>query len=150
MLLGLVFTFSFMSYSNNDKIRNEKTNALKRSDDVVKMQQPIKIVCIGNSITEGFGNTCQEKAWPGQLNKLLGAGYSVFNCAVSGTIMFKNSDYPYWNTNRFIKAKEANPQILIIALGTNDADPWRWNKLPKMRWLRLKRIIINTIMIEEK
>lgn len=129
LLLGLIFTFSFMSYSNNDKIRDEKTIALKMSDNVVRMQQPIKIVCIGNSITEGFGNTCQEKAWPGQLNKLLGAGYSVLNCAVSGTTMFRNSDYPYWNTNRFIKAKEANPQILIIALGTNDADPWRWNKL---------------------
>lgn len=42
--------------------------------------------------------------------------------------MFKNSDAPYWKTDRFVQAQEANPQILIIALGTNDADPWRWNR----------------------
>ncbi len=43
--------------------------------------------------------------------------------------MFKNSDYPYWNTSNFVKAKNMDPQILIIALGTNDAHPSRWNKL---------------------
>ena len=43
--------------------------------------------------------------------------------------MFKNSNAPYWKTERYAKAKSLNPQILIIALGTNDADPWRWNSL---------------------
>lgn len=92
-------------------------------------QQPIRIVCVGNSITEGFGNTSEEAAWPAQANKLLGNRYAFSNCAVSGTTMFKNSNAPYWKTERYAKAKSLNPQILIIALGTNDADPWRWNSL---------------------
>lgn len=92
-------------------------------------QQPIQIVCVGNSITEGFSNSSQAKAWPAVLNKLLGSEYAVYNCAVSGTTMFRNSNYPYWSTPKYANAKELNPQILIIALGTNDADPWRWNTL---------------------
>lgn len=92
-------------------------------------QQPVRIVCVGNSITEGFGNTSEEAAWPAQANKLLGNRYAISNCAVSGTTMFKNSNAPYWKTERYAKAKSLNPQILIIALGTNDADPWRWNSL---------------------
>lgn len=92
-------------------------------------QQPVQVVCVGNSITEGFSNTSQAKAWPAMLNKLLGREYTVYNCAVSGTTMFRNSNYPYWSTPKHTNAKELNPQILIIALGTNDADPWRWNTL---------------------
>lgn len=95
----------------------------------VLAQKPIQVVCVGNSITEGFSNTSTIKAWPAQLNKLLGKEYAVYNCDVSGTTMFKLSDSPYWKTDRFEKAKKLNPQILILALGTNDADPWRWNSL---------------------
>lgn len=91
--------------------------------------QPIRIVCVGNSITAGYGSTSEETAWPALANKLLGKQYAVYNCAVSGTTMFKRSDAPYWSTNRFAKAKSLNPQILIISLGTNDADPWRWKSL---------------------
>lgn len=129
LLLSFIFTLFSTACSSSEDIKNREPSTPETNETVVRMQQPVKIVCVGNSITEGFGNTCQEKAWPGQLSKLLGSGYSVLNCGVSGTTMFKNSDAPYWNTDRFVKAKEANPQILIIALGTNDADPWRWNQL---------------------
>ena len=129
--LLLCFAFSMFSTacSSNEDTQKQEPSTPEVDEVVARAQQPVKVVCVGNSITEGFGNTCQEKAWPGQLGKLLGSGYTVLNCGVSGTTMFKNSDAPYWNTDRFIKAKEANPQILIIALGTNDADPWRWNQL---------------------
>lgn len=129
LLLGFAFSMLSMTYSRNEATKSEGAATPEVNETITRAQQPIKIVCVGNSITEGFGNTCQEKAWPGQLSKLLGSNYSVLNCGVSGTTMFKNSNAPYWNTDRFVKAKEANPQILIIALGTNDADPWRWNQL---------------------
>lgn len=129
LLLGFAFTICSTACSSNNDTKNEGPATPKTNEGITRAQQPVSIVCVGNSITEGFGNTCQEKAWPGQLGKLLGSGYTVLNCGVSGTTMLKNSDAPYWNTDRFVKAKEANPQILIIALGTNDADPWRWNRL---------------------
>lgn len=127
--LLLSFTFCMLSTACSSNENSPKPPTPQAGEAVARAQQPVHIVCVGNSITEGFGNTSQEKAWPGQLGKLLGSSYTVLNCGVSGTTMFKNSDSPYWNTDRFVKAKEANPQILIIALGTNDADPWRWNRL---------------------
>lgn len=91
--------------------------------------EPIRVVCVGNSITEGCGCTSEEAAWPAQTNKLLGSNYVFSNCGVSGTTMFKHSNYPYWSTSRFKLAKSLDPQILIISLGTNDSSPKRWNTL---------------------
>ena len=126
-LLGLLIAIPGVGCNSNEL---KPVNASEEKEaGTVRMEIPVRVVCVGNSITEGFGNTCQEKAWPGQLNQLLGSGYTVLNCGVSGTTMFKNSDAPYWKTERFKQALDADPQILIIALGTNDADPWRWNKL---------------------
>lgn len=131
-LLGSMLVISLTACNPNESKASEGTgNNNNTEQNLQHTGIPIKIVCVGNSITEGFGNSCQEKAWPGQLNRLLGSQYNVLNCGVSGTTMFKNSDAPYWKTNRFEQALAAKPQILIIALGTNDADPWRWNKLKR-------------------
>jgi len=86
----------------------------------------IRVVCVGNSITEGYSNSTQLKAWPAQLNNLLGKRYTILNCGVSGTRMSKTVGPSYWNDNRFKIALNANPQILIISLGTNDADQGLW------------------------
>lgn len=93
---------------------------------IISAQPPIKVVCVGNSITEGYGNTTQAKAWPGQLNILLGSRYTFINCGASGTRMSKTVGPSYWNDTRFTTAMNANPQILIISLGTNDADQGLW------------------------
>ena len=93
---------------------------------VVLAQAPIRIVCVGNSITEGYSNSSAAKAWPAQLGNMLGRGYSVLNCGVSGTNMLKKGSSPYWNTTRFTDARNADPQILIISLGTNDAGGSNW------------------------
>lgn len=114
ILLFLLLISSHIVYGKNPK---------------VKVLQPVRIVCVGNSITAGYGSTSEDTAWPALTNKLLGNQYAVFNCAVSGTTMFKRSNAPYWSTDRFIQAKNLNPQILIISLGTNDADPGRWKSL---------------------
>lgn len=115
--------------SSNDVMAEQAEPQLPISEPIPKAEQPIRIVCVGNSITAGFGSTSEATAWPAQANKLLGSRYAVSNCGVSGTTMFRNSNAPYWKTSRFVNAKKLDPQILIIALGTNDADPWRWNTL---------------------
>jgi|GEM_PF-667724 len=87
----------------------------------------IRVACVGNSITAGYGTTnAATKAWPAQLGTMLGSGYSVLNCGVSGTTMLKNGDSPYWNTAKFTEAKNFDPQILIISLGVNDAKTINW------------------------
>jgi len=96
-------------------------------DGIMRVSAPIKIACVGNSITEGYGNSSQRAAWPAQLERLLGDGYQVGNFGKSGYCMGKKTDYSYWTTSNFTNAKAMNPDILIIALGTNDADPRRWD-----------------------
>ena len=94
-----------------------------------RAEHPIRVVCVGNSITSGIGCSSEAAAWPAQANKLLGSRYAVSNCGVSGTTMFKRSNYPYWITSQFKRAKSLDPQILIIALGNNDSSARRWNVL---------------------
>lgn len=85
-------------------------------------QSQTRIVCVGNSITYGTGTSDPAtKSWPAQLAVKLGSGYVVYDRGVPGTTMFKNVGYSYWSTTEFTQAKNDNPNILIICLGTNDS-----------------------------
>ena len=52
---------------------------------------PIRVACIGDSITAGFG-AGRGNAWPAQLQKVLGALWEVRNFGVSGTTLMKSGD----------------------------------------------------------
>ena len=67
LLLGFAFTMFSTACSSNEDTKNEGPITPEVNEPLTRTQQPVNIVCVGNSITEGFGNTCQEKAWPGQL-----------------------------------------------------------------------------------
>ncbi|MGJ8639881.1 MAG: GDSL-type esterase/lipase family protein [Opitutaceae bacterium] len=89
--------------------------------------EPIRIACVGDSIT--FGATIKDRAnqsYPAQLGRLLGDGYIVSNFGVSGATLLKAGDKPYWKTKRFKPAHVFNPNIVIIKLGTNDSKPGNW------------------------
>lgn len=98
------------------------------ADGIMRVGAPITIVCVGNSITDGYSNTSRNLAWPLQMNTLLGPEYQVLNYGVGGTCMSKNDPASYWKKDAFSKAIAANPNILVIAHGTNDAIPERWDK----------------------
>ncbi len=86
-----------------------------------------RVVCVGNSVTAGYTlSNPNVESWPARLGVMLGSKYVVYNCGVSGTTMLKRASSSYWNTSRFNDAKNYNPDILIIALGTNDAHPDNW------------------------
>jgi lysophospholipase L1-like esterase len=85
----------------------------------------IKVACIGNSITYGSGIQDREKyAYPSQLQQMLGRGWEVKNFGISGRTLLKKGDYPYRNEQAFSDAKNFNPDVVIIKLGTNDTKPW--------------------------
>ena len=87
----------------------------------------IKVACVGNSITYGSGIEDREKyAYPSQLQQMLGRGWEVKNFGISGRTLLKKGDYPYWNEQAFSDAKNFNPDVVIIKLGTNDTKPWNW------------------------
>ncbi len=76
--------------------------------------QIIRIACVGDSITE-WSN------YPETLQELLGDGYLVGNFGVAGSAVTQDSDFPYMNQSAFQEAKEFQPHVVIIMLGTNDA-----------------------------
>jgi len=88
-------------------------------------QNPIKIACVGNSITQGPGRDNPDSYF-GQLQALLGDAYSVKNFGVSGRTLLRKGDFPYWNEPQFQEVKDFGADILVIMLGTNDSKPQNW------------------------
>ncbi len=78
--------------------------------------QPIRVACVGDSIT-------QESGYPTMLRSMLGRNYSVANFGVSGSTVSLDSKRPYMNQPEFQRAINYHPDIVIIMLGTNDANP---------------------------
>ena len=84
--------------------------------------QPLRIACVGNSITYGAGIVNREKnAYPAQLQAMLGSNYRVMNLGVSGTTLLRKGNAQYWNTSEYKKVLESKPDIVFIELGTNDS-----------------------------
>jgi alpha-L-fucosidase 2 len=81
----------------------------------------IKVACVGDSITEGYGLFYQSKtSYPVQLDSILGQGYTVMNLGRSATTLRKKGDFPYWTCKEFYDVFANKPNIIIIQLGTND------------------------------
>ena len=78
------------------------------------LNTPIRVACVGDSITQGSG-------YPAKLQLLLGTNYWVGNFGVAGTTVSLNSTIPYMNQTAFQKAEEFDPNYVVIMLGTNDA-----------------------------
>ncbi|SHE45671.1 Lysophospholipase L1 [Dysgonomonas macrotermitis] len=88
----------------------------------------IKIACIGNSITEGaVASDRVNKGYVGQLSQMMGKGYDVRNFGVSGATGCRNTYKPYDKCDKFEEAKAFLPNVVTIALGTNDSQPRVWN-----------------------
>jgi lysophospholipase L1-like esterase len=89
--------------------------------------EPIRVACIGDSITFGAGvENRNVNHYPLVLNKLLGDKYVVKNFGVSGATLLKQGDKPYWNLKEFKDAGDFNPNLIVIKLGTNDTKPQNW------------------------
>ncbi len=88
----------------------------------------IKVACVGDSITEGYGLAWQSKtAYPVVLDSLMGPGYSVLNLGRSATTLRKKGDFPYWSCKEFYDVFVYQPDIIIIQLGTNDTKTQNWD-----------------------
>ena len=82
----------------------------------------LSVGCIGDSITAGVHSGNKNLTYPAQLQKMLGDGYKVTNLGACGSTMLKNSTQPYWKRGQFQALTQAKWDILIIMLGTNDAN----------------------------
>jgi len=83
---------------------------------------PIKLACVGASITAGVGTAHPERdAYPAQLAGMLGERWQVRNFGVSGTTLLHSGDSPYIATAAYQRALAYRPDVLLIDLGGNDS-----------------------------
>jgi len=82
---------------------------------------PIKVACIGDSITYGSKVAAREKNhYPAQLGYLLGDGFEVRNFGVGGSTLLGSADKPYTGTTSWKEVLAWQPDTVIVILGTND------------------------------
>lgn len=76
----------------------------------------IRVACIGDSITELSG-------YPDYAKQALGDNYVVGNFGACGTTVSLDSENPFIQSLAYKLAKDFQPDIAIVMLGTNDASP---------------------------
>ncbi len=77
----------------------------------------IRVACVGDSITKGT-------EYPNDLQQLLGPDYLVGNFGVGGATIASKSPNAYIGTTMFENRVLFQPNIVVIMLGTNDANPY--------------------------
>lgn len=92
--------------------------------DPSKYSEPVKVACVGDSITQGAG--AKGNAYPKQLQALLGEKWNVGNFGVSGRTLMDKGDHPYMSEKAYQNALAMKPDVVIIMLGTNDTKPQNW------------------------
>lgn len=104
-----------------------------------------RIVCIGDSITFGAGvqKTRRQHAWTYVWNRALGDSFQVLNYGVSGATLQKEGDFPYHKVGFLKRLVKADPELIVLMLGTNDAKPYNWNE---KRFIREYESLIRNLM----
>ncbi len=92
--------------------------------DPANYKEPVRVACVGDSITQGSGT--KGNPYPSQLQKMLGEKWKVGNFGVSGRTLLRKGDFPYWNEKAYQNALAFKPDVVVIMLGTNDTKPQNW------------------------
>lgn len=94
---------------------------------VLTASKPVKVACIGDSITAGVGvKDPATDSYPAVLQTLLGSGYEVRNFGFSARTLLMKGDRPYMKEQMFADVKDWMPDVVTIMLGTNDTKPVNW------------------------
>ncbi len=102
--------------------------------NVADYKPPIRVACLGDSITHGVG-AGPGWAWPDQLQRMLGEAWDVRNFGHSGASVAKEEKHTIWSQKEYANALLFHPDVAIILLGTNDTKPDNWkskDKFPKL------------------
>ena len=95
--------------------------------DPAKYEAPIKVACVGDSITQGAG-AAKGKSYPTQLQEMLGDEWKVMNYGLGGRTLMDRGNRPYMKEKAYQEALASAPDVVIIMLGTNDTKPQNWEK----------------------
>ena len=112
-------------FKYHDQMLNNLTTWLSQHPG--PQQDAVRVACIGNSITDGFGiDMAGLLGYPALLQNFLGSGYCVKNYGVSSRTLLNKGDYPYMREQAWRDALAFRPDIAIVKLGTNDSKPENW------------------------
>lgn len=93
----------------------------------LQAHEPIRVACIGNSVTYGYGHKDPAAtSYPTRLEEMLGANYEVRNFGHSGATLLNHGHRPYTKQQAYRDAIAFVPDKAIIHLGLNDTDPRNW------------------------
>lgn len=93
----------------------------------LSVAQKVKVSCIGNSITYGYGmQDPARESYPAHLQEMLGDEYQVGRFGRSGATLLNHGHRPYMQTEEFRQAIDFAGDIAVIHLGINDTDPRDW------------------------
>ena len=93
--------------------------------NVAAYKDAVRMACIGDSITAGVGAE-GDSCYVAVVGKALGNKWVLTNLGVSGATLLKNGDNPYNKLGQYAKVQELKPDVVTIALGTNDSKPQNW------------------------
>lgn len=90
-------------------------------------RERIKVACVGNSVTFGYGLKNREvESYPSRLQALLGDEYEVRNFGHSGATLMRRAYRPYTEQQAYRDAIDFAADWVVIHLGLNDTDPRAW------------------------
>ena len=80
--------------------------------------EPIRVACLGDSITAGARVDANTESYPARLQGLLGDDYEVRNFGIGGATLIKTGRPNVWRS--LDEIQKFQPHVAIISLGTND------------------------------
>ncbi|RUM42705.1 MAG: hypothetical protein DSY80_06755 [Desulfocapsa sp.] len=92
--------------------------------------KPLRIVCVGDSITYGYKlPNPAAQSYPAQLARLSHGQWSVMNSGVNGATLLNNGDIPFIRQKAYQRALQSRPDVVVVMLGTNDMKDKNWQYL---------------------
>ena len=85
------------------------------------------VACVGDSNT--------QRGYPEILQETLGDGWSAINCGIGAATILDGTLRPIHKTTQYQKALGSSADVVIIMLGTNDANPRWWDAKRKTDFL---------------
>lgn len=123
---------TLVAFSNIPNHIPRQAYFVKRSVD------PIRIACVGDSLTLGAIGTKKGEDYPSQLQKMTGINFRVKNYGKNSVTAIRGIAPAYNETSEFQDSLEYESDIVLLMLGTNDAKFWsqHGNQFEKdMEWI---------------
>jgi len=138
-------SYKFLALLAEVTLFNAVDGMVFRKNNVTSHSQPIRVACLGDSITKGSPGT-YEHSYPARLQEMLGNGYLVGNYGRDAATILTYIDLPQemhdmgipdaqeyqketkLEAGKFKGAVAMQPDIVVVMLGTNDANSWTQTK----------------------